>query len=414
MTLPATISVTLDFSSGAVFGTAFTLDDPVYGVLGVGTLGSSTAPGLVVDLSESTRQITITRGRSIQQDTYQAGTATIRVYDPNSYFSPQNTSSPYYPNVVPLRKLRVSATASFVTHWLFSGYTTDYKYSYDQAENMGYVDILCSDAFRLFNMAQIATVDGATAGETTGTRIEKILDTMQFPSTLREISTGSTTCQADPATVRSGLDCLKNAEFTEMGALFVDAEGALVFKDRSQVIGSLSDIPIEFNQTTGIPYKNLQFAFDDKLIINNADFTRVGGTTQTVSNEGSVEKYFPHGIVQQNLIAETDAQVLDITRIYVATRAETTIRIDAMTVDLLDTAVPTATMLGLDYFSNLRISNVQPDGSSIVKTLQCQGLAWSITPNSMQVTVTTLEPIVEGFIIGNSNYGIIGQSIMSY
>jgi hypothetical protein len=414
MTLPATITVTLDFNSGATFGLNFTVGDPVAGVLGVGTFAGSETPALVVDLSDTTRQITITRGRSVQQDTYQAGTATIRVYDPNSYFSPQNTSSPYYPNVVPLRKLRVSATAGGITHWLFSGYTTDYKYSYDQAENMGYVDILCTDAFRLLNMAQITTVVDATANQTTGVRIGKILDAMSFPNSLRSISTGSTTCQADSGTTRSGLDALKNAEFTEQGALYVNADGALVFKSRDEVVGSLAETPIEFNQTTGIPYKNLQFALDDKLIINNADFTRVGGTTQTVSNAVSITKYFPHGIVQQNLIAQTDAQVLDIAKIYVATRAETTQRIDSMLVDLMDSAVPTATMLGLDYFSNLRISNVQPDGSTIVKTLQCQGLNWFITPNSMQVTVTTLEPIVEGFIIGNSNYGIIGQSIMSY
>ena len=66
------------------------------------------------------------------------------------------------------------------------------------------------------------------------------------------------------------------------------------------------------------------------------------------------------------------------------------------------------------YFNNVKITNVQPDGSTIVKTLQVQGLAWDITPNSMKCTVTTLEPIVEGFIIGSSTYGIIGQSIMGY
>jgi hypothetical protein len=116
----------------------------------------------------------------------------------------------------------------------------------------------------------------------------------------------------------------------------------------------------------------------------------------------------------ENLIAQTDAQVQNIADIYVATRAETTIRIDAMTVDLLDPSVPTDTMIGLDYFDNVEITNIQPDGSTIVKTLQVQGLAWDITPNSMRCTVTTLEPIVEGFIIGSSTYGIIGQSIMGY
>ncbi len=116
----------------------------------------------------------------------------------------------------------------------------------------------------------------------------------------------------------------------------------------------------------------------------------------------------------ENLIAQTDAQVQDIADIYRATRQETTIRIDAMTVDLLDPNVPTDTMIGLDYFQNLEITNQQPDGSFIVKTLQAQGLAWDITPNSMKCTITTLEPIVEGLIVGSSTYGIIGQSIMGY
>ena len=134
----------------------------------------------------------------------------------------------------------------------------------------------------------------------------------------------------------------------------------------------------------------------------------------TSQNADSIAKYFPHGMNVENLIAQTDAQVQDIADIYRATRQETTIRIDAMTVDLLDPNVPTDTMIGLDYFQNLEITNQQPDGSFIVKTLQAQGLAWDITPNSMKCTITTLEPIVEGLIVGSSTYGIIGQSIMGY
>ena len=76
--------------------------------------------------------------------------------------------------------------------------------------------------------------------------------------------------------------------------------------------------------------------------------------------------------------------------------------------DLLDPAVPTDTMIGLDYFSNLLITNVQPDGSTIVKNLQYQGISWDITPNKMTAKITTLEPIADGFIVESSYYGIIG------
>jgi hypothetical protein len=99
---------------------------------------------------------------------------------------------------------------------------------------------------------------------------------------------------------------------------------------------------------------------------------------------------------------------------YVATRAATSIRIDEMVVDLLDPAVPTDTMIGLDYFDNLLITNIQPDGSTIVKNLQYQGINWDITPNKMMATITTLEPIADGFIVGSSYYGIIGTNTLGY
>jgi hypothetical protein len=231
---------------------------------------------------------------------------------------------------------------------------------------------------------------------------------------MRTVATGLNTCVADPGTARTSLEALKNAEFSETGAFYMDGSGTAIFKNRTDVMSSLAADPIEFDQTTGIPYKNLKYSFDDKLIINSAAFTRVGGVQQVAIDQQSIDKYFPHGISQDNLVAETDTIVSNIAKEYVATRKETTIRIDEMVVDLLDPSVPTDTMIALDYFDNLKITNVQPDGSTIVKTLQCQGIAWDITPNKMTATITTLEPIAEGFIVGSSTYGIIGVSMMGY
>lgn len=414
MALPAQIAVSFDFSSGATFGTGFVIGDAKYGVLGVSRLGESTVIIPTVDLTPNVYQISIRRGRNIQRDQYEAGTAVVRVLDPDSYFNPQNTSSPYYGYLSPLRKVRISATTGAEQHFLFSGYVTDYKYTYPVNQETGYVDISCSDAFRLFQMANIQSVTGATAGQDTGTRVNKILDQVSFPTSMRTVSTGLNTCVVDPATARTSLEALKNAELSETGAFYIDGSGTAIFKNHNEVYASLAPAPIEFNQTTGIPYKNLKYSFDDRLIINQATFTRVGGAAQTAINVDSVNKYFPHGISQDNLIAETDTIVANIAKEYVATRAETTIRIDEMVLDLLDPAVPTDTIIGLDYFDNLKITNVQPDGSTIVKTLQCQGIAWDITPNKMNATITTLEPIAEAFIVGSSTYGIIGQSLLSY
>ena len=415
MTLPAQIAVSFDLSSGATFGyNGFIIGDAKYGILGTSTLGTSTLPDPVIDLTPNVYQIWITRGRNIQRDQYEAGQCTVRVLDPNSYFNPQNTASPYYGYLAPLRKVRVSATTSTTQKYLFSGYVINYNYTYPVNQETGYVDIVCQDAFRLFNMANITSVTNATAGQTTGTRIGKILDQVSFPSSMRTVATGANTCVADPATARTSLAALKNAEFSETGAFYMDGSGTAVFKDRAQVMASLAASPTAFNQTGGIPYKNVKYAFDDKLIINQSTFGRVGGSPVTVTNQTSVDKYFPHSISQTDLVAETDTIVENIAREYTATRQETTIRIDEMEIDLLDPSVPTDTILGLDYFSNLLITNIQPDGSTIVKNLQYQGINWEITPNKMTAKITTLEPIADAFIVGSSYYGIIGTNTLGY
>jgi hypothetical protein len=414
MTLPAQLNVSLNFNSGATFGNPFTIGDPINGRLGFGILGDGTAPALVIDVTDVTRSINIKRGRNILRDTYEAGSATVRIYDPTGRFNPQNTSSDLFGQLTPLRKLRISASYLGTSYYLFSGYTTTYTYTYDQAEQVSYVDITAVDGFRLFNLANITTVTGQANGDDTGERIGKILDTVSFPNSMRTIDTGDSLCQADPATTRTALNAIVNAEFSEQGAFYMDSEGQAVFKNRTAVVASAGGTPIEFNQTGDIPYKNLAFAFDDKLIINQATITRIGGTAQFAEDTGSVATYFPHSVNYNDLVIQTDTDANNIARIYVATRSDTTIRIDSMQVDLLDPDVPTGTMLAMDYFQNVDISNIQPDGSTITKNLQVQGLAWDITPNRMLCTVTTLEPITDGFIIGNTTYGVLGDDILGY
>jgi hypothetical protein len=410
MALPV-LNISLDFSSGATFGNPFILDS---GILGINILADSSTPALIVDLTDSTRRISIKRGRNVNRDVYEAGTCTVTIYDPAGNFNPQNPASPYFGNLTPLRKLRISATYAGTDYFLFSGYTTDYIYTYDQAENVSYVDIRAADAFRLLNMAAITAVTGTSIGQDTGTRLEKILDQVDFPSSMRVIDIGDSTTLADPATSRTTLSAIQNVETSEQGAFFINPQGNATFKNRSNTIGSASGTPIEFNQTTGIPYKNLIFAFDDKLIVNQANVSKIGGAVQTVSDALSIATYFPHSVTYSDLVIETDLDAANIAAIVVGTRSTTTIRIDQMTIDFYDSLVPISTIMGMDYFTNVRITNIQPSGTTITKNLQIQGINWEISPNSWIGNYTTLEPIVDGFILDSSAYGLLDDDILSY
>lgn len=403
-----TLVVTFDFSSGATFGYPFIIGE---GRLGYNILSDAAAD--IIDISNQVNKITIRRGYNLLQEQFQAGTASIRVIDPNGDWNPTSVTSPYAGKLVPLRKVRISADNEF----LFSGYTTAYNYTWDKEQNIGYVDIELVDAFRLFNMSNITTVTGASAGQTTGQRITNILDTIGFPISMRDIEAGSTTVQADPGTARTSLQAIQNMEFSEQGAFYIQPSGDAQFKSRLSIQKKSGVNPTFFsNDGTGISYRNIVTALDDKLIINQTSITRAGGTAQTASNTASQIKYFPHSYTATDLLVQTDAQALDIARAYTATRAETTLRVDALTLDLntANYAAGTTAALTLNFFDTIRVKNVGQDGTVIDKTLQCMGVTHEITPATWLTTFVTSEPIIDSFIIGSSLYGIIGTSVMTY
>ncbi len=198
---------------------------------------------------------------------------------------------------------------------------------------------------------------------------------------------------------------------------YADFNGEFVFKDRNTAVSSIGDTPTVFaDDGSGIAYANAKWLLNDDLIFNSATVTRTGGTAQTATNAASIAKYFIHSYNLQNLLMETDAVALDYARAYVASRAETAIRCDAIELDLYtpnyDTGIVAA--LGLEFFDPITVSTTQPGGSLLEDTLQIFGVANTITPNSFKVVFTTLEPVIDGFILGNVDYGVLDQSVLSY
>jgi len=412
MSVP-TVNVTINFSTGPSFAQAFILDT---GILGVNVLADSTA--VIVDVSNQVDRIDTIRGRNAQADQFQTGQLSLRIVDQNGDFNPQNPSSPYAGLLNPMRKVQITATYSGVTYPIFSGFITGYLTT--TPKNVGevvYTTITAVDAFRLAQNAQISTVTDSGAGQLSGTRINKILDQIGWPASMRDIDAGQTTLLADPGTPRTALEAMQTVEISEYGSLYVDANGEFVFQDRAFTTSSVNGTPVVFNDNgTGIQYFNALWLLNDVLIYNSAQITRTGGTTQTAINQASIDKYFIHSYNQQNLLMETDAVALDYAQAYVASRAETSTRCDAITLDLYTTDYNAGIIaaLDLDFFDPVTITTTQPGSSSLTKTLLVFGVAHSITPNSWKTQFTTLEPIIDGFILDSALYGILGTSVLSY
>jgi len=393
MALPATLSVKINLSGGASFGPPF--------ILGTSTLGNAELVAslpVIVDVSTQTTNISTRRGRNLLQDKYESGSATIRIVDPDGDFNPQNTASPYFGLLQPLRKIQASAIYGGVTYGLFGGYITEFRYTYPTGQETGYCTFICYDAFRLMYNSNVTTVTGGTAGQTTAQRVQSILTMIAWPASFTSIGTGATTCVADPGTTRTVLDAIHTAEFTEQGAFYIDENGVATFKGRQFVYDAQAASPTVFNQTgTGINYAGITFALDDKTIVNKATVTRIGGTAQTYSDAASIAQYFTRSITATDMLMQTDANALALATAYVDSRKETSIRIETITLDLVTpnyTAGITAA-LSLDFFNTVDITNEQPGGSTIQKKLQVQGIAHNITPNTWTTTIATQEPLLD-------------------
>ena len=408
-----TLNAIINFSTGPGFA-------PVL-ILGTGRLDFESlgdAASVIVDVSSQVDKVEIARGRSPQSDQFQTGTLTLRIVDQSGDFNPMNTAGPYYGLLDPMRKVTISGTSAGVTYPMFSGYITGYSTTTPlNAVDVVYTTITAVDAFRLAAMAQISTVAGSAAGNLSGTRVNQILDQIAWPNSMRDIDAGLTTLQADPGTPRTSLAALQTVELSEYGALYIDASGSFIFQDRSVTASSVTGTPTVFNEDgSGIRYSNALWILNDVLVYNSAQISRAGGSVQTATNADSIALYFLHSYNQQNLLMQTDAVALDYALAYIASRAFTSVRCDAITLDLNteNYSAGIAAALGLDYFDPVSITTTQPGSSSLSKTLQIFGVAHVVTPNSWRTTFTTLEPIIDAFILNDPIYGLLDTGVLSY
>jgi hypothetical protein len=112
----------------------------------------------------------------------------------------------------------------------------------------------------------------------------------------------------------------------------------------------------------------------------------------------------------------TDAAALDYAQAYVASRKDTRTRCDAVELDLYTPNYNDGIIaaLDLDFFDPVTVITNQPGSSTLEQTLQIFGVIHRVTPNSWKTTFTTLEPIIDGFILNSSLYGVLDTSVLAY
>ena len=415
MALPV-IGVEIDFSNGASFGYPFLLDDIDYGILGTNILADSAAD--IVNITDQVMAVSTRRGRNRILSNFEAGTATVTINDPNSDFNPQNTASPYYGKLIPLRKIRIWADTIVlgVTYRiaLFSGYINSFDTSFYQGvESTSTVVLQCTDGFRLLNNVSTGTspVPGCTAGQLSGTRVNALLDFAGFPNSMRSIDIGESTMQADPGGQRGILQAIQTVEQSEFGAFFISRQGEAKFLDRTD-ISELADSTVrnysDIESPTNLRYTNVDFAFDDQLILNDVTVTRVGGTPQNAQSPESIATYFTKSGQRNDILVQTDQESQDQANTLLAARKNSQIRIDSMSLNLTQgTEFEALVNVSMDIYTLINITKTLSGGSTITRELFVQGVQHDVRPGVWNTKLLTAEPIIQAFILDSSNQGIL-------
>ena len=406
-----TMQVMVGFQSTTGFGTPFLLNDAFYGVLntaGRGTLGGVT----MVDLTYLVESVNITRGRSRQLDQFNAGTATIAFDNASQILNPSNTSSPYYPFVLPRCPVQILANGIPI----YTGLVTDWNLDYDISnEDIMYAS--CSDQFTVLANQSLNAV--TPSAESSGTRINTVLSYSEINyQGARSIDTGSSTLGAYAiAQDTNVLNYLQLVNTSEQGYLFMSANGTLTFKGRSSVLNPVAGATWN-TDGTGLPYQTLVNQYGDELLYNYIVTQSPAGAKQTASNATSIALYQSQQYALMDLLNSTTTEVAGLGNYLLGKYQNPVLRFTGLSTQMA--ALSTANqniILGLDMTSICTVVKnfVVGTPATETQTLIVSGISHNITPGSHIVSYTFESTDGNQYLtLDNAIFGTLNNNLLSF
>jgi hypothetical protein len=278
------------------------------------------------DVTEDLVAFSIRRGRSNDQAQLLAGSCSFRLRDQSGKYNPANTSSTYYPNVVPFKVVRMQATYDGTTHTLFYGFITNITNNANVDSSV--TTFQCSDLFAWLALRKPSI--SATGSTNTGAAIGKVLDEVQWPASLRDLDTGDTIDDFSADGSKTCLSLITNLLNAELGLFYIAGDGKATFKNRNARFASLTSSSTISGASN--PLMKFQSTNSVSTIFNAATVTRSGGAAQTATNADSINTY-----------GRRDAPGLSTT--YVSTDAQALARAALRVVKLKDPKTPAVATL---------------------------------------------------------------------
>ncbi|MFC3986783.1 hypothetical protein [Streptosporangium jomthongense] len=245
---------------------------------------------------------------------YEAGTATVVLNNTDRRFDPTNTAGPYVSGgrsqVTPMRPIRIRATWNSTTYNVFRGFVDQWDVDW-VADVYSEVTVRATDGFKVLRNKKRPAVAAVGAGETTGARITRVLNSAGWSATDRVIATGNSTVQA---TTLEGdaLSELQAVADSEIGELYIDGAGRVVFRNRQAVLTDTRSNTVQttFGATPGVAAPCVaRINTDDATLYNEVRAQRTGGVEQLLGDSASQDEFLTRTFQASELQLQDDTTV---------------------------------------------------------------------------------------------------------
>ncbi|MEV4521482.1 hypothetical protein AB0J77_14735 [Micromonospora tulbaghiae] len=278
-------------------GAALHLDDPVRGKLDTAVLAQD---DLFTDVTQWVVSADTRRGATRADGPtlrYEAGTCTLELRNDDRRFDPTNLDGPYVAGgvtqVEPMRAVRIRASYGGHTWPLWRGFTDEWTVAYDGPDS-SYATVTCFDAFGIFAAHDRNAIAPAGAGELTGARISRILNSIGWPAEDRMIDAGEETVQATTLADNVLSELLLTAD-TELGEFWVDAQGRVVFRSRSAPYTEARSTGVQAvfgDEVTNGVSTTVNLATNPSLEVDTSGgWAAIGGTPPTLSRSSTRARF---------------------------------------------------------------------------------------------------------------------------
>lgn len=417
-----TVTVELGFAVPASVGDYLLLDDPARGLLNTATLAPDT---VWADVTAYVHTFTVARRSSRSMGPFvrhEAGTARLELDNSDRRFDPSNLTGPYVSGgatqVTPMRAARIRATWDGTTYDVFRGFADAWQITYTPPA-YSRVTLTCTDAFKVLAPYTRTATAPVGAGDDAGARVGRVLDSAGWPTADRLVGAGSTTLQATDldAGVLAELQLVTDSE---LGELYVDAAGRVVFRGRHDVLTDARSVTPQavFGPDPGEHrYVTATVDYDDSQLANHVSATRVGGAEQVTQDTTSQAQYLTRTVARTDLLQQTDADAAQWAGFVLYISSSPELRFDTLVVaPRVDPGDLYPQVLGREMGDRVTVRLQPPGGGDpIERDVFIRGIEHVGAPMQWQTTWTLGSATKYSFLIlDDPTLGALDENALSY